>query len=98
MRDRAVVAVTAAASGHIAWKLRETEADQLSAALGAASGSPGRLTLDRDDGLAPGWSCPCECATIEPLCNRRCAETGLAASVCVRTFDSGCAATCNCKR
>jgi len=98
MRDRAVVVVTAVKSGRIAWTLRQDEADQLAAALAASQGSPGHLTIERVETETATWTCPCECAAIEAACNRRCAETGRAASSCARTFDAGCAATCTCKR
>ena len=98
MRDRAVVAVTAVKSGRIAWTLRQAEADQLSEALAASKGSPGRLTADRAETATTTWTCPCECAAIEALCNRSCAETGRAGSSCTRTFDAGCAAICTCKQ
>jgi hypothetical protein len=97
IRDRVVVTISAAASGRVRWSLRQNEADQLEAARTAAKDSPGRLSMDRAESGSDAWSCPCECPVVETLCNGRCAATGGATSVCTRTFDGGCAASCTCK-
>jgi hypothetical protein len=97
LRDRAIVSVTAVASGRVAWKLRQTEAEQLDTAFAVSKDLPGRLSLDRYDAGPSDWSCPCECSTIQAACDRRCAATAPTASTCTRTFDSGCSATCSCK-
>jgi hypothetical protein len=97
LRDRVVVAIVSAASDKVAWRLRETESEQLRVARIAARGSPGRLSLRRDDKNSIGWSCPCECTAIQSACDRRCGTTGRAASNCTPTLDSGCSASCTCK-
>jgi hypothetical protein len=96
LRDRAVVTVSAAASDRAAWKLRESDRDQLDAALAAAQGSTGRLTLDRQDAVPGAWSCGCDCAALQTACEQRCGA-GRAAAACTRTFDGGCSSTCSCR-
>ena len=58
LRDRAVVAVVAAAADKVAWRLRETGSEQIDAALIASKGSPARLSFERDDKYSGSWNCP----------------------------------------
>jgi hypothetical protein len=96
LRDRAVVAVSAAASERVSWTLRETDRQQLDAVLATAQGSAGPLTFQRQDTAPGGWSCSCDCTALEGACERRCGA-GRAAAACSRTLDGGCSATCSCK-
>jgi hypothetical protein len=97
LRDRAVVTISSAASGRLVWRLRETESEQLDAALAAFRGSARPLSLERKESGATEWTCPCDCTVIETACDRRCASTGRGASACTRTFDAGCSASCTCR-
>jgi hypothetical protein len=97
LRDRAVVTVMSAASDKVEWKLRETEDKLLGLARAASRGSAGRLSLKREDKASTNWTCPCECAAIQNLCDLSCGMTGRAVSSCTRTSDSGCSASCACK-
>jgi hypothetical protein len=94
LRDRAVVAVVAAASAHRSWRLQQSDSDQLAAALSAAKGLQGRLAFDRED-VAVDWHCPCDCAAIQDLCDRRCGTRGVV-SGCAVTRTSACSASCTC--
>jgi len=96
LHDRAVVAVSGAASERVSWTLRETEREQLDAALAAANGSADRLTLERKNAAPGGWSCSCDCTARAAACERQCGA-GRAASTCTRTLDGGCSATCSCR-
>ena len=58
LRDRAVVAVVSAATDRVAWRLRETDSEQLDAALIASKGSAARLSFARDDKRSGPWTCP----------------------------------------
>jgi len=97
LRHRVVVTISSAASGRFVWRLRETESEQLDAALAAFRGSPRPLSLERTGSSPIAWTCPCDCTVIEPACNAKCASTGRGASACARTFDGGCSASCACK-
>jgi hypothetical protein len=94
VRDRVVVTVIRARSGSMAWIVRESEADQASAARAAANGASGRLTLDRAS--TPGeWDCPCDCHEIESTCGRLC-DRQLSAFTCAPVLGV-CSAACTCK-
>lgn len=94
LRDRAVVAVVAAASARRSWRLQQTDGDQLAAALSAAKGLQGRLAFERED-VSADWQCPCDCTAIQELCNRRCGTRGVV-SGCAATRTSACSASCAC--
>ena len=94
LRDRAVVAVVAAASPRRSWRLQQTDGDQLVAALSAAKGLQGRLAFEREDAQVD-WQCPCDCEAIQSLCDRRCATRGIV-SGCAVTRTSACSVSCTC--
>jgi hypothetical protein len=96
VRDSAVVAVSAAASGRVAWALGESESVQLEAARAATRGSGGRLSLQRRDASPAGWECPCNCGLQKTACNERCSSSR-AVAACTRMIDGGCSATCVCQ-
>jgi hypothetical protein len=98
LRDRAVVTVVSAASDKVAWRLRQSESAQLSAARAASKRLSARLSFTRDDKNSTGWSCgACECAAFQSACDQSCGTTGRAVASCTRMLDSGCSASCACK-
>jgi hypothetical protein len=98
LRDRAVVTVLAAAADNVAWRLRQSESAQLTAARAASRRQSARLSFTRDDQNSSNWSCgACECAAIQNACDQSCGTTDRAVATCTRMLDSGCSAVCQCR-
>jgi len=96
LRDRAVVTVSSAASGQFQWRLRENDAEQLTAIVTSARGATGRLSFQREASVPGGWVCPCDSAALESVCDARC-SAGRAAVTCTPTFNGSCSSVCTCK-
>jgi hypothetical protein len=97
-RDRGVVTVVAAASAEAAWRVEQSTAEQLSAALAEMRRYGGRLSVSRDrvqSSEAP--LCPCECEAIQSACEDTCRDAGLAAFTCNPSPAPGCSAGCTCR-
>ena len=95
LRDHAVVAVVGAASARRSWRLRQTESDQLAAALAAAKGLPGHLSFERND-VGVEWQCPCVCSAIQALCDRQCGRQRGIVTGCTQTRQAACSSSCTC--